>query len=132
MGSYLYQVLFQKIVLIAFLVFQIRRSRRREEGLYKLQLSIRRYSNYFYSQEYKYETGILCKILFSKAFRSFDNFDTFKSFEQGDLTDIFLGDPDKRDQEDEEDVEAEDYLANLKAQQQAKRPQQQQQQSFRN
>lgn len=46
------------------------------------------------------------------------------------------GDPDKRDQEEDEDVEAEDYLANLKAQQQAKRPQQQgqqqQQQFYRN
>lgn len=44
-----------------------------------------------------------------------------------------LCDPDKRDQEDEEDVEAEDYLANLKAQQ-AKRPQQgqNQQQFYRN
>lgn len=54
---------------------------------------------YDFSQEYKYETGILC-------------------------------DPDKRDQEDEEDIESEDYLANLKAQQQAKRPQQGQQQQF--
>lgn len=41
-----------------------------------------------------------------------------------------LCDPDKRDQEDEEDVESEDYLANLKAQQQSKRPQQQGQQQF--
>lgn len=40
------------------------------------------------------------------------------------------GDPDKRDQEEDEDVESEDYLANLKAQQQAKRPQQGQQQQF--
>lgn len=39
----------------------------------------------------------------------------------------FTGDPDKRDQEEDEDIESEDYLANLKAQQQAKRPQQQQQ-----
>lgn len=49
--------------------------------------------------------------------------------------DCCTGDPDKRDQEEDEDVEAEDYLANLKAQQQAKRPQQgqqQQQQFYRN
>ncbi|CRK97339.1 CLUMA_CG010731, isoform A [Clunio marinus] len=38
-----------------------------------------------------------------------------------------LCDPDKRDQEEEEDIESEDFLANLKAQQQAKRPQQGQQ-----
>jgi hypothetical protein len=46
-----------------------------------------------------------------------------------------LCDPDKRDQDDEEDVESEDYLANLKAQQASKRPQQaqgQQQQFYRN
>lgn len=44
---------------------------------------------------------------------------------------MFSGDPDKRDQE-EDDLEDEEVLANLKAQQQAKRPQQNQQQFYRN
>jgi hypothetical protein len=35
---------------------------------------------------------------------------------------ILLGDPDKKDQDEDENIESEDYLANLRASQQAKRP----------